>query len=179
MGREQVLQIIPDLFERSCYELFERFKCTLTPLSGIDFDTSDVPTARIDAGNDDLELIIMLHVPFTALSMTYPLRFVVDTIDEAELEDWISELSNRVLGKLKTKLRSYDCHLNTSLPLYFFGTNDMDAPPQKCEKFTFHFELDSEYFEASLFIEIFNEEIQFLEVPIAPKAVDDGDIEYL
>jgi len=60
--------------------------------------------AVIDTGSDELEVLLVLKMPFSVLSMTYPVIDNITSIDESKPEDWISELSNQLIRRVKTKL---------------------------------------------------------------------------
>lgn len=178
MNREQGLQTICDLFECSCIELFESFNCRIKTLDDAELDTLIVPTARIDSGNSELEIVIALHLPFSALAMTYPVQDNITRIDEAELEDWLTELSNRLLGKFNRHLSLYGCQLNHGLPEYYFGTQDSPAVDKEFESFAYHFDLDHELFKAVISIELFGKEVTLLEQRMeSTDMVQDGDLE--
>lgn len=178
MNRERGLQTICDLFECSCIELFESFNCRIRTLDDAELDTMTVPTARIDSGNSELEIVISLHLPFSALAMTYPIQDNITGIDEAELEDWLNELSNRLLGKFNRHLSLYDCHLNHGLPEYYFGTQDYPAVSEQIDSFVYHFDLDHELFKAVISIELFADEVTLLEQRMeSTSTVQDGDLE--
>jgi len=46
-------------------------------------------------------------------------------LDDESLEDWISELSNQLIGRLKAKRLKYDMQIDLGLPTSYFGA-DLD-----------------------------------------------------
>ena len=123
MKSQNAIQRIYSLFEHACYELFKNYGHNIQRVYGSGFETSDLPCARIDGGNDDFEILIAVHMPFSTLAQTYPVGGP-HTIAEDELEDWVSELSNRLLGKLNAQIALHNCPLKSGLPEFSLGSQN-------------------------------------------------------
>ncbi len=178
MHREQALDTICHAFESSCIEVFQSLNCAISPIENTDLDIEEIPAARIDAGNSDFEITISLHLPFSTLAMTYPVQDDIATVDEGKLEDWIAELSNRLMGKLKFKLESRNCSLNTGLPSCSFGTEALDELPENGNLFVYHFDIDNEVFETSISVELFSDEVSLSDEQDSDDGVSEGEIEF-
>jgi len=180
MDQKQFVKQISDLFESACTELFQSLDCNVEKLdaSSVNFDTGDVPRATIDAGADDFEMELSLHLPFSGLAMTYPLQENITTIDESELEDWIAELSNRLLGDVKVKLRAHQCDLSVGLPSYCFGDDEpISTEGKECHVSIFN--IDNEFFQATMALELLSDPIAFSEQAVAANdPVEQGVLEF-
>lgn len=143
-------------------------------------DFTEMAVACVDGGTDDFEVILTLNMPLSALAMTYPVQSIT-AIDERELEDWVSELANRLLGKFNEKLLKFGHHLTVGLPQHGVGVEFIQVLNNRDRgHFFYHdFEIDGELFRASIQIELFHQDIQFKEVDDLVQAnVDDGEIEF-
>ena len=178
MDHQQTIHSIRDLFESTCMILFQSFDCKVVELGDIEFDSTDVPTASVDAGSNDLEITLFLQLPFSALAMTYPIQRDVVNVDEGKLEDWICELSNQLIGKFKTELRAHGCHLDSGLPDFTLTSETYENVLQSQESFTFYYDIDNIVFVTSICMELLDDEIVFNAANIVDgNAVDDGDLE--
>ena len=162
MNVETAIDLIRTLFEESCIELFEGMNCTVEPATADCVETAYIPTAYIDAGNDDFELLLTLRLPLASLTMTYPVQDEIITIDESALEDWALEVSNRLLGLLKRRLARRDCGVKTGLPNHDFGEDTAQSINQ-CEYAPFFYKLDDEAVEMGITLETFKETIAIAE----------------
>lgn len=145
----------------------------------VTLDITDMPMAVVDAGNADFESSLYIHIPFSVLSVTIPTRQQKEGLGEAELEDWICEIANHILGRLKNKLALYSCPIKTGLPEYSLGVGDGIELSSICEPLDFYFELAGEICKVTLAIELFTDHINFIENPNYEYVVEDGDIDYL
>lgn len=170
--------LLRDLFEATCFELFSQFNGEMTQIESAHFNGDTMPFARIDAGCHDFEIEVSLNMPFSALAMTYPIVCDIAKIDESELEDWITELCNRLMGQLRRNLMVYNVQLQTGLPDYCFGYPRDPKTSKTGYSFLFQFEFDAEVFEVGLFIEIFNTQLVFNMTENEASTTQAGDIEF-
>ncbi|BCD98728.1 hypothetical protein [Marinagarivorans cellulosilyticus] len=177
MNVTQAIELIRTLFEQSCTELFESMHCNVEPAACNDVESAYIPAAYIDAGADDFELLLTLRLPLAALTMTYPIQDQIVSIDESELEDWILELSNRLLGLLKAKLMSRDCRLNTGLPSHDFG-EDTTQSINQCEYIPYYYKLDEEPIEMGITLETFSETIAIEDDAKEDDSAQAGDLDF-
>ncbi len=177
MSNTQVTQYLGELFETTCTELFRSINSDVITLDNFDFDTSDIPHSQMDAGCNDIEVIIHLHVPFSTLAMTYPVHSGVAIVDEIAMEDWICELSNLLMGKLKHRLSTSAIDLSLGLPSYSIGGKS-NALHSNGEYFIFSFELYQQTFAAGISIEVFNNDLLLSAPKPDMSAVPDGNIEF-
>ncbi len=174
MSIEHTVSTIEDLFATSCVELFQGLGCAVSVPDTAGF-IEGAPVAHIDAGSDDLELTIVLKVPHSVLSLSYPDADNIVSLDDAKLEDWISELSNQLVGKLKNKLLELGCRIKIGLPTSFFDAEDeVEVQGDYCT--TYQFDIDSELLECSLYLDVHNMDIVLADEPVMETA-SEGELE--
>lgn len=182
MHSSDVINQIEDLFEVACIGLFESLNCKAVR---VDLDTyelasnfHDAPIACIDAGSTEVELITGLQLPMSVLALTYPVQGEITGVDEERLEDWISELSNQLMGRLKTKLFSHQCQVFLGLPTTYFGAYIGDLISGEGEIKTLYFNLDGEFCACHISIETFGDDLAFsVEVDESIDVIAEGEIE--
>lgn len=160
-----------ELFETSCIELFSGLDCQVQRLAADDSVMGNAPIAYIDAGSEDVEIFIALHVPFTVLTMTYP-EFAAERImavSEEVLEDWISELSNQLVGRFKHKLLTHGCVITIGLPEFLYDGDGGQLPIRELVPHHFYFDIDHEIIKCSLYLQLLNPNLT-----LAPATEDTG-----
>ena len=177
MRREEVIEQIQGLFKDSCTELFGSLNCEVAigEQNGESFE--EVPIACIDAGSGDVEFLIALQLPLSILAMTYPVTEGITMVREDYLEDWISELSNQLIGRLKRKLTSHECNVDIGLPTTYFGAeleSLLSANGANSERKTYFFDIDGELCACSIALEVFNDATSYV---IDPNSHDDDQNE--
>lgn len=178
MSKTAIALVLRDLFEATCFELFSQFNGEMTQIESAHFNGANMPFARIDAGCHDFEIEATLNMPFSALAMTYPIHCNIAKIDESELEDWITELCNLLMGQVKRNLIAYNIQLQTGLPDYCFGYPGNPKSSKTGYSFLFQFEFDAEIFEVGLFVEVFNPNLVFNMSETPVDTTQTGDIEF-
>lgn len=171
--------VIRDQFELSCVELFSSLDCTVFKHDSVDMEMDSAPIAFIDAGSEDLEVVIVLHVPLSVLTMTYP-EFAAESImavSEQVLEDWISELANQLVGRFKNKMISHGCRLKIGLPAMYYDSGDATLPIEGHEPFRFFFDIDKELVECSLYLQLFNPDLQLSQPEEDSNGAGEGELE--
>jgi len=156
----EIVQSIEGLFEVSCVNLFESLNCTVRRIENAQNELSDGPIACIDAGSSDLELITGLQLPMSVLALTYPVESDIREIGDEYLEDWIGELSNQLMGRLKTELSDHDCQVILGLPITCYG-DDINPLSEVCYKRALYFELDGEVCVCYIAVEAFADNMVF------------------
>jgi len=121
----------------------------------------DIPIASIDAGSQDVELIICLQLTPNTLARTYPVPDIAMPSDSKRVEDWQSELSNQLIGRLKSKLIAHNCTLSLGLPITYYNTGKDDLFPENSSKMSLFFNLDEETCACFISIETFSEIVTF------------------
>ncbi|MFV1872889.1 MAG: hypothetical protein ACMZ64_06180 [Oleiphilus sp.] len=161
MRKNDVVQCIQAIFLESCKELFTSLECEVSLLLSDDIHLEDCPIACIDGGSDDIEFMIALQLPLKVLALSYPVAEVITEVEDNRLEDWISELSNQLIGRLKAKLIEHDCYINIGLPQSYYGA-DVDALlDQNSQQADYYFDVDGEIGGCSISIEVFEEGMSF------------------
>lgn len=163
MDSNDVIYQIQQLFNDSCCELLSSLNCEIERLDD-DIDLGDAPIACIDAGSNQLELNVGIQMPSTVLSLTYPVPNVID-IDDESLEDWLSELSNQLIGRLKAKLYRHNLEITLGLPASYFGISIDHLISAEHERMTFTYDVDGQECAFYLGIELFSQDIVLSEQP--------------
>lgn len=178
MSSAAVLTIC-ELFDAACIELFSNLDCDVFKRPETDLVIANAPIAYIDAGNEDLEVLLVLHIPLSVLTMTYP-EFAAESImsvSEEVLEDWVSELANQLIGRFKNKLISYGCTMKIGLPAMFYDENDAVLPIAGHQPFRCFFDIDKEPAECSLYLQILNEQITLTPPADSDTGTGEGEME--
>jgi hypothetical protein len=178
MTNSAVVQCVQGVFLDSCTTLLTGLNGAATEIDSDRGDLLDVPIARIDAGSNDIELIICLQFPVSVLALTYPIQEDITGVDEERLEDWISELSNQLVGKVKNKLLSHNCLIALGLPTSHFGSGVQHLLSKNGEVKSLYFDVDGETCAFHISVEVFEDDMVFsLEEHEGTESVDDGEME--
>ena len=161
MRENEVAQCIQRLFLECCKDLFQSLECETHLTNRRSLNLDECPIACIDAGSEDVEFMIALQLPIQVLALTYPVGEVIATMEEDRLEDWISELSNQLIGRLKGKLLEHDCMVQIGLPQSYFGAKVEELLAQNTHQADYYFDIDGEVCGCSISIEIFDEAMSF------------------
>ena len=166
MNKTDVISAIENLFDLACVGLFDSLNCSITPVSETEIDVEievmnapGIPVASIDAGSTDVELIICLQVPPSTLATTYPVP--ISNIDSERLEDWISELSNQLIGRLKSLLITHNCFISLGLPTTYPDSTIKELLTQDCHHYSTYFDLDGQLCACFMSIEMFSDTFVF------------------
>jgi len=178
MTNAAVVQCVQGLFEESCTGLLSSLSNLAIKIEGDRGDLIDVPIACIDAGSNDLELIICLQFPVSVLALTYPVQEDITGVDEERLEDWISELSNQLVGRVKNKLLTHNCRVDLGLPTSYFGSDVSHLLSENGEVTSVYFDVDGETCAFHISVEVFEADMLFtLDEHEDTDSLDDGELE--
>ncbi len=177
MSQQSVISELHQMYLDASTELFRSLGCDIELVLEPSYEIRDVPVARIDAGSNDLELMLSLAVPLPVLSLSYPGSHILE-VSDALLESWIPELSNQLMGKLKNKLILRGHELHMGLPVSLFGREMAEILPEGYEHATFYFRLDGELFETCISIQLMDPNFALsTEIMVDDSHVDDGELE--
>ena len=170
MTVDATLQHLTRLFDESCLEVFAEFDCDIRKTEEVMPVKSDDPLAMIDAGSRELEIALVLRLPVNILALTYPAGADIAHVSEETLEDWIAEISNQLIGKIKNKLLGYNVRISLGLPNAYFGVDldELIATDRHC--FVSVFDIDNELLEVIILVDIHDPSIDLS----APPQADDG-----
>jgi len=160
-NNQQNLEPLHYLFETTCLEVFDSMKCKIQKVDQAQ-PVLAVPCAFIEAYSQEVLMTLLLRGPVSVLQQTYPLKNDTKKIEPHELNDWISELSNRFMGSLKNKLLAYDHALMMGTPTKQFGVNVSNFMPEGYESYILNFQTGREVFECSLHTKVLNADISFI-----------------
>ncbi len=175
MSQFETTSVLRDIFVDSCISLFDSLGCDVSPVEPDEEALGDAPFGLIDAGSDDLEFTIALRLPLSVLVMTYPLA--EEATDET-LEDWISELSNQLIGRIKRGLLQYDHQVKIGLPMALFGADIEEAMPAAAMQFSAWLSVDRELCECRMALEIFNPALVLTQVSQDDGSSSEGELEF-
>ena len=176
MEQAEISQYINSLFESSCCDLLQSLDCKTTLSNKINHDLIDEPLACIDAGSDDIEFSVGLELPYSVLALTYPISDVLNISDEI-IEDWISELSNQLMGRFKSKLYKHGIKVNLGLPLSYFSANLDDIIPREKNRHSVFVIVEGQVCGFHLGIDMLGNDIDFNEMETEYFVSNEGDIE--
>lgn len=178
MNTTSPTDLIRQQFETSCVDLFNSLDCAVERQDTYDMDMGGAPVAYIDAGSDDMEAIIVLRVPLSVLTMTYP-DFAADSImdvSEEVLEDWILELANQLVGRFKNKMITQGCQLKIGLPSMYYHAGEASLNVEGHALHRYVFEVDRESVGCNLYLQVFNPELH-LNTAAAELTSNEGELE--
>jgi len=153
-------QRIIELFDSTCIKQFESLGCDIV-MVGSQNDSEGVLRAYIEAFSEDVTVMLCLNVPKQLLIETMPFDSVNG--DDSLLVDWILELSNRFLGRLKNKLVDHGCDLKMGLPKFCIDTVVQQSLQGKFTQAGRYFEINNKTMECCLFLDVSDEAGQLSE----------------
>lgn len=178
MSHDAIIDIVNGIFVDCCTTLFEELGCAVEKVASNPEALKGAPFGYIDAGSDDMEITVALRLPMEVLVMTYPICEDALNPDEATLEDWVSELTNQLIGKIKRGLLLHDCTIKIGLPMALFGANIDEAMPHSAIQLSTYMDVDKTLCECRLAIEIFNEDMAFTMDAQEDTGSSGGDLEF-
>ena len=156
----EIEQRIIELFDSSCIKQFESLGCDIEQVE-IPSRSEGVLRAYIEATSEDVSVMLCLNVPRQLLVETMP--FANADNNEGLLADWILELSNRFLGRLKNKLVDHGCGLKMGLPRFCADAQLQKSLSDKFSQANRYFEINNKIMECCLFLDVSNEAKQLVE----------------
>ena len=176
--KTQIFKCIQSLFERSCLDLFDSFNCKIEREHGLKPDLSGSPIGVIHANSSDIEICVLIQIPYPALALSYPLSDGSYDIEDDQLEDWLMEIANQLIGRFKNKLDHHKCHAQMGLPDCKFDMQLKDLIPENSSCFNEYFNIDGEIFGTFICVTLLNDNPGFsLEEVKDADAMEEGDIE--
>lgn len=170
MDAQANVQALSQLLDECCLELFEGFNCNITKTDEPITQSKDDPIAVIDAGSEKLDVTVILQLPISILALSYHTDVDITKVAEEVLEDWIAELSNQLIGKLKNRLLKYELRMTLGLPAAYFGADMTELMPKEKSYIASIFNIDNELLEVIMAIDIIDESLSLS----APTQEDDG-----
>lgn len=160
MASEDVIHQIHGLFESAILSVFAALGCPIRRILEPPRELKGVPLASMDAGSRDLEIMLFIGLPLTVLALSYPVKSEdIFAVDESHLEDWILEIANQVMGRLKNALLRAGSDLQMTLPSFYAEQRLSEVLPPGYDHAIFYFELDGEVFECCLSISVIHPDL--------------------
>jgi len=144
-------QRIIELFDSTCIKQFESLGCDIAKVR-TQKHSEDFLRAYIEAVSEDVSVMLCLNVPRLLLVETMPFDGVSD--DDSLLVDWVLELSNRFLGRLKNKLVDHGCYLKMGLPEFCVDATVQGSLKDKFTQADRYFEINNKIMECHLFLDV-------------------------
>ena len=158
MNKERTIPFIQELFELCCAEQFQQYECEIDLATEGEVELTHSSIATIEAGSQDLEITVSMHLSYNVLLLTYPSSDV--NIEDSILDDWTSEFANQLLGRVKHKLLEYQCNLNMGLPECAHDEELDTFIPETGITKIYAFDIDNEIFKCAITIELFNKDLE-------------------
>jgi len=159
MKHNEAISYIYEHFEEACFSLFEGLNCDVNfSEKPEDECLEQASIASIDAGSDEMEMRLFLRMPFSVLALTYPGDNVAE-IHEEKLEDWMAELSNMLIGKVKAKLLSHGVAIKIGLPESYYGVTLEDIVPEGFESKYYFYDVDGVVVECRIYLDLMVDEL--------------------
>jgi CheY-specific phosphatase CheX len=79
--------------------------------------------AVVGFSGENVRGTVGLTAPLTALSATHPSALAGERIDARMLEDWLGELANQMMGRIKAQLRRRSVTVWMSTPIVLRGVS--------------------------------------------------------
>ena len=177
VSNEEVISILDAMLIEDSEMLFEHFGCEIAYLGSTVRELDRSTVGVIDAGCDELELSLVLNIPFSILALSYPTKDDITELPEAELEDWVLELSNQIMGKLKNRLVAQGLMVKLGLPEAFFNGYDGAPDSYKESHKCFSFEVDQVPMEFWMHVDV-KEPIEALTKDEEDDDAFSGEIEF-
>jgi len=184
MACNDVVQHIVELFDATCISQFESMGCTV---KRVDKPSSwgGFLTAHIAAVSEDLNLKLILNAPSPLLAQTMPSGEGYSVADPELQRDWLLELANRFVGRLKNKLVDHGCVLKMGIPgmlgsdeqRYKYAQNISQDKIVRC--FEVAGDIASDVLECRLYIDVVNESLTILEHVEDDDQIQEGVLESL
>jgi hypothetical protein len=151
--------IIGEMVKSSCTSLFHYYGCEASFCGIVAQSEASHTLGAIDAGCDDFELSLILNIPFSILALSYPCQGSVVELPEAQLEDWLLELANQLMGKLKIRLQKQSFIIKLGLPDSYFDVDGTTKNALITSHVGYVFDVDGVSMECWLHVDIKNHAI--------------------
>ena len=125
----RVNEEIIKLFEEAFSDLFADHEINVEKKDFSELECTETSMCIIGAGSAHLKLSICLNAEKSVLQGTYPAN--LGEPNDEKLTDWIGELSNQLMGRLKNKLINYECRVSMNIPTIVYGQNMGMVLPKK------------------------------------------------
>lgn len=158
--KENAKSVIREMFLSDCASLFQHYGCDAIFCDDIAESEEIHAIGVIDAGCDELELSLMLNIPFSILALSYPCQEVIVDLPEEQLEDWLLELANQLMGKLKNRLVNQNFAIKLGLPDSYFDVDTLTENSFLSSHDGYLFEVDGVRMECWLHVDIKTDSIQ-------------------
>ena len=158
--------VIAEQLVESCKELFGSYEVNIevdeeknSPGNG-EGETHLIGLLGVTA--EGLRATVAIQTSDQILQDTFPAD--LDSDRDQKLQDWIGELSNQLLGRLKNKLIPYGCELTLGVPAVIQGSQLKTILPRRTEISSHRFITDQDN-DIFLFLSTLEEESFTLHTP--------------
>ena len=106
---------------------------------------------------------IALRMPHSSPEKSIPFKPNAVLIHEDELEDWLCEISNQLIGTVKAELLKHNCKIQIGIPISAAGSELQDIAPEGYGHVRYHFNVAHGCCESAVSLQFFEEKIDCLE----------------
>jgi len=168
MLENSVVSRVVELFDSTCISQFESMGCAVHKVD----KPSAWPgllSAHIDAVSKDLSVELLLIAPSPLLAQTMPSGDGYSVADPDLQKDWLLELANRFVGRLKNKLVEHGSVLKIGFPVANDTENDKKVFIKNVQGdeivrcFEVAGDVAADVIECRLYISLHNEALELLD----------------
>lgn len=159
MNNSEFAALISDVYKKAFIEIMANYHCEAyesEPSNGLMEFSSSV---TVDAGAKDFEMSIALKMPYSSLEKSIPADTDNQLIDEGQLEDWLCEISNLLIGAVKAELLKRNCILQIGLPQCNADQELYDIIPNGYHHVKYSFTVAHEQCESIVSLQFLEEQI--------------------
>jgi hypothetical protein len=177
LRRTTMESYIHQTFIADCIALFRTYGCEISQGEAPSLPPKDRVAGAIRAGSDQIELSLTLCMPSSVLGLSYPCQEQIMEIPEEDLEDWLLELTNQLMGRIKHRLMHQQVTVNLGLPETFFDTGWQAALSGVQKHTRLSFNVDNHWIDCWLRIEIKQPSAQCASAEASQAAPEYGEVE--
>ena len=190
MAVNDVTLKIVALFDEACIDQLESMGCIIKRVDKPS-EWGGFLSAYIKAESDDLSLNLLINMPAPLLAQTMPSGGQYNIADPELQKDWLLELANRFVGRLKNKLLRRGCILKIGIPaslenesqsegyLGAISTNKIFSANKILRCYEISGDVASDVMECRLYIDINNENLELLDDSSEDDSYEEGSLENL
>lgn len=173
MNNSQFAALVSDVYKKSFIEIMANYQCEAYESEDSAELMEFCSSVSVDAGAKDFEMGIALRMPYSSLEKSIPSNADDGLVDEGQLEDWLCEISNLLIGAVKAELLKRNCRLQIGLPQCNADNDLQDIIPSGYQHVKYTFSVAHERCESIVSLQFLEEQIDCSEFEIT----DDNEVE--
>lgn len=173
MNNSEFAALVSDVYRKSFIDIMANYQCEAYETEQSDELMEFSSSVSVDAGAKDFEMSIALKMPYSSLEKSIPSNTDNKLIDEGELEDWLCEISNLLVGAVKAELQKRNCHIQIGLPQCNADDDLQDIIPNGYQHVKYSFSVAHERCESIVSLQFLEEQIDCSDIEF----VDENEVE--